>query len=419
MTPKHRILFKGYYNLHNFGDDLLLLAILDFFQNQMQWGREEVKLFVEPEEKSIQKLGYPHPYRLLPYLDPVKAKHARLKHSGQSSRLIKGMMGLYMLGCLLSALIYRVTNLQLGNRKNIRFFRTLDVIHYIGGGYLNTRLTWGTQFLVYELFFLAMARLINPKIQVIGTGLGIGPVHTQLYKRLFKRFIQNFSYLFVREKESETFIRSLGYQGHVQCIGDDVALLLPYFQDAIKETKPKAQFGLNLKFDTVHQYGDVQHFFERLLQERKAHGEEVIFFNFGRDHMALRQLPRELVNTISIQSCYETGLRHFAQRMAESKKSLGFAYHFAILCTLMKIPSANIYFDDYYRQKTGGVLELLCDRHLTLPYHQLGKLTPEKLLNELNQVDQAHATAMFEQLRQNYRQAYEDLERRRKESRIP
>ncbi|HEY9744728.1 MAG TPA: polysaccharide pyruvyl transferase family protein, partial [Oculatellaceae cyanobacterium] len=366
-SVKHRILFKGYYNVHNFGDDLLFLALLDFFQNRLGWERGDITVYVEPGEGSLEKLGYSHPYQLNNYLDPVKECHARLKKTGLPAAIVKLLMSAYMLWCLFCALVYKMCRLQLGNRKNIQFFKSLDVIHYIGGGYFNTRLTWGTQLLIYELFFTTMGKLINPKLQIIGTGLGIGPVTTSFYRNLFKHFAKHFDFIFVREKESEAFVRSLGTARHVRCIGDDVVLLRPYFQQIAKEVDSKKHVGLNLKFDDVHQYGSVQSFFEKLVQDCEASNREIRFFNFGRDHKALRQLPRELVKRLPIESCYETGLRHFARRLAESEKGLGFAYHFAILCALMDVPSANIYFDDYYRQKTGGVMSLLCKRHVTLP----------------------------------------------------
>lgn len=408
--PKHRILFKGYYNVHNFGDDLLFLALLDFFQNQMAWEKDEVRIFIEPEEESLKKLGYSTPYRLLPYLDPLKRKHHQLKKSGQANFITKTRMTLYMAGCLLSALLYKFTKLKVGNRKNIRFFRNLDIIHYIGGGYFNTRLPWGTQLLVYELFFTTMAKLINPKLQIIGTGLGIGPITTSLYKLLFKEFIKNFNYIFVREKESEVFVKTLGTSKHIQCIGDDVVLLLPYFQKISKAMPTKRKIGLNLKFDNVHHYGEAKLFFNKLFERQKLNEEEIIFFNFGRDHHALKDLPPELVENLSIESCYETGLKHFTEQLAASHRGIGFAYHFAIMCTLLNIPSANIYFDDYYRQKTGGVIQILCNKHLTIPYQKLSKLSPEELFQELNSVDQKNVPYIFNQLITHYKNAYEQLE---------
>ena len=408
--PKHRILFKGYYNVHNFGDDLLFLAILDFFQNQMDWKRDEVRIFIEPEEESLKKLGYLHPYRLLPYLDPLKKKHLQLKKLGQANSITKVHMMLYMIGCFISALIYRTTKLKIGNHKNIRFFCNLDVIHYIGGGYFNTRLPWGTQLLIYELFFTTMAKLINPKLQIIGTGLGIGPVTTSLYKLLFKVFIKKFNYIFVREKESEAFIKALGTSRHVQCIGDDVVLLLPYFQEVSKTIPTKKQVGLNLKFDKVHNYEEAKLFFNKLFESQSLSKEEIVFFNFGRDHLALEELPAEWVKNMPIQSCYETGLQHFTEQLAASQKGIGFAYHFAILCALLNVPSANIYFDDYYRQKTGGVIQIMCNQHFTIPYQKLPKLSPEEVFLKLDSVDQDNVPYIFNQLRTHYKNAYEQLE---------
>lgn len=408
--PKHRILFKGYYNVHNLGDDLLFLALLDFFQNHMQWRNKDITLFVEPGEDSLQKLGYTHPYMLLSYQDPIKAQHAQLKKNIKIGLFIKLFMGCLMLGNLISALLYRITKLQIGNAKNFLFFRNLDIVHYIGGGYFNTRLPWGMQLLVYESYFLIIGKLINPELQIIGTGLGIGPITHNFYKVLFKNFIKQFNFIFVREKESEAFVQSLGTAKHVQCIGDDVTLLLPYFQNIAQKTRKQPQFGLNLKFDNVHQYGTSQMFFENLIQDCAKSGQQVVFFNFGRDHEALKQLPIELTQKLPVYSCYETGLSYFVERLSESQKGAGFAYHFAILCALMAIPSANIYFDDYYRQKTGGVIKLLCNQHVTFDYQQLNKISPQQLLHELDLVDQDNASEIFNRLKTHYQQAYHILE---------
>ena len=99
----------------------------------------------------------------------------------------------------------------------------------------------------------------------------------------------------------------------------------------------------------------------------------------------------------------------FLKVLAQARYGLGFAYHFAILGTMLNIKTANIYYDDYYKQKTGGVMDQICDKPLTLSYEALMALPVESLLARLEATDANHLPVMVDRLSTTYAWAYQQF----------
>lgn len=409
MSKALNVLFRGYYNTHNLGDDLLFLALLEWFQAGLGLSGHQLNVWIETKEDSLPKLGYPHPYSEYTFTDPWKQQKQKLEQLPLIGKVAKPLMLLQVALTFIQAAIYRLTGLSFGLKSWLQQFKEVDVIHYVGGGYFNTRLRWGTQGLFFEWLLVSLAKLLKPEIKVVGTGLGIGPVDTNSFRWIFKQFAKQFEAIIVREGKSEAFINSLNTDTPTEVIADDVLLLKSYFERIKAEVEPNQTFGINLKFDDVHRYENGGEFFEKLINTCEARGESVTFFDFSRDHQALEHLPEAVRQRITQLSCYETGLRPFSEAMAKTSGGLGFAYHFAIVCALLDIPTINVYYDEYYLQKTGGVMALLCDKPCTVSFDELTNSEPETWLNQLNSLDRNHVPTLVAKLTERYNQLYQPM----------
>lgn len=418
------ILIRGYYNTHNLGDDLLLLALLEFFQHEAGYTPDTLVVWLESREKSLDKLGYKHPFPVQFFSDPWKQWQATLPGWLQHSPLSKVALFANMLVSLVLAGLYRFTGWRLGLKNWFAFLAPLDVIHYAGGGYFNTRLPWGLQLLLYELFFTAMARLLKPEITILGTGMGLGPVEGPVRGTLFrwiaKPFFEGFRHVFVREAESARFLESIQLSKPYECLSDDVLLLGPYFQsiqpgnqEAAEQHKPEEdtpfRFGLNLKFDEAHRYENFAGNLQALLATCKRQGLEPTFFDFSQDHKALKQLPKEVRDALPLYSCYSMGLAGFIAHLRESRYSLGFAYHFAILAAMLQIPAVSCYYDSYYKQKTNGVLRQFDEAPAVLSFGTLVQTPVKQLIEQMDTFQPERLEQARQDLIRAYRQAYATL----------
>jgi hypothetical protein len=62
--------------------------------------------------------------------------------------------------------------------------------------------------------------------------------------------------------------------------------------------------------------------------------------------------------------------------------------------------------DDYYKQKTGGVIQQICEKHLTISYKTLLEMPVENLFDTLDTTDANQLPAMVERLSKTYDWAY-------------
>jgi polysaccharide pyruvyl transferase WcaK-like protein len=108
---------------------------------------------------------------------------------------------------IVDIIIYKLTGGCLFFQKVCGFFKNLDVIYYIGGGYFSE--DWPKR-LYIEFIVVNMAKIYNPELKIIGTGMGIGPFRKRLPLYMLREFFSKFDYIFTREEESLLSLRQLG-----------------------------------------------------------------------------------------------------------------------------------------------------------------------------------------------------------------
>lgn len=408
QTPLN-LYFRGCYNSTNFGDDLLLFGLLDALHRSVGLQAENTTVWIDPQQDSIPALNYPLPFELHAFHEPLKGWNRTLASWNLHGLVRKLFLVLGIVYFTLVYGLYSILKLPLGAFKTIEFFKKLNVLHYIGGGYFNTRLGFGTDLLVYEYLMVTFIHWVNPKAKIVASGLGIGPVTSPFYEWLYKQFLKHFSFVYVREKESLAFVKKLAPTLECQCLGDDATLLLPACHEALFPIQKQNLFAINLKYDDVHDYHAMGEKLEAIVNHVKAQGFEVAFFSFGADHKAIKHLPASLQNSFPVYNPYEMGLMPFLKALAQARYGLGFAYHFAILGTMLNIKTANIYYDDYYKQKTGGVIDQICDKPLTISYQALMTLPVETILPTLDATDANNLPVMVERLSSTYAWAYQQF----------
>ncbi|MDV2991462.1 MAG: hypothetical protein N4J56_001116 [Chroococcidiopsis sp. SAG 2025] len=198
MNQKKKIYLRGAYNLYNFGDDLLLISTIEFFNKHLRLTRENLELYGSKNFESLSQLKFDsdlelkHSVEWSDIIYRINLKLERLRIPIQFPLVVHQLLGHVLRGewleqsrflsfCQVVAIAiiiftdtisYKLFQKALFTKEYINFLKQLDVIHYIGGGYLNER--W-LEVIIYEYITISLARSFNPKIKVIGTGLGLGP----------------------------------------------------------------------------------------------------------------------------------------------------------------------------------------------------------------------------------------------------
>lgn len=362
-----RIFIRGAYNLYNFGDDLILGAIIFFLENTIKFRGE---IFLQPNEyNSFAKLGLRCELPLRYGIDiesMLKEKNARLKRLNFPKVFRIFILVSYLVFLILDVAIFRIARRSISHREFISFYKNIDVIHYAGGGYITDR--WKRR-LLYEFLTLKVAKLINPRIHVIGTGMGIGPFHSAVFLTICKYFLSMFDYLFLREMQSYYLAKKLVPSISAECYGDDVLLLLPELEKLAQQVKKRDYLGVNLKDFPDHKYERVINQLETILQQAIEYGIVPHYFCFGEkpgpDDISLLDSCSEIKRFIRyVHSPYQEGFHQFMRNIARVKVGIGFAYHFNVVLRLLKIPTIAIYQGKYYEQKIKGVLQDVMCWHL-------------------------------------------------------
>ena len=441
MNKKNRIFLRGCHNLFNFGDDLLLISTLELLSKDLGLTNEDLDIYLSQNDQSLANLKFETNLKLKYCLElsdiiyqinlklkklyiPLEIPHIYdLLRNILTARVSKRLrISSFCLLIVLAAIVftdvvlYKVFHKALFTKEYIAFLQKLDVIHYVGGGYFTDR--W-IEVLICEWFIVALAKAFNPDLKVIGTGLGLGPFKPKLNLKILKAFIKNFDYLFVREKESLDLINNLNIKLYKKVMGDDVILLLPYLNQLKSESKLNCSqtTALNLKSFPDHDYSLLKQNIEVYLKSIEGKKSRVEFFCFGRkpgpdDHSLVESLAQPYQDKLIIHDPYEEGWLKFLENLAKADRGLGFAYHFNVILTLLKIPNVNVYAGDYYRQKIGGVIKQLNKNSIILSIDELvGKdLASVLAVTGTNQTNTgAIAELMYHEMKSEYLSAYKRI----------
>ncbi|MCX5679681.1 MAG: polysaccharide pyruvyl transferase family protein [Candidatus Omnitrophica bacterium] len=372
MIRKKRILFRGFYNFYNFGDDLVLIAWNDFLSSKLKYTNEKLELYTIQRDKSSTKLNFDNqlsldhqePPDITSYInEKFKRFHVALKIPN-TIELIEGMKRWLLTSIvIIDTAVYKISRKSFFIKEYLDFLSSLDVIHYIGGGYFTDR--WNAV-LVYEFFLVLLAKNVNSDLKIIGTGLGLGPFKNRLSRIVFKFFAKNFDYLFVRDDISLKLLEDLKVGVCADTLGDDAILLFPFIED-IKQKQnvySNNRIAFNLKSFPDHDYFLIKRNIENYLRCMRLQNCKIEYFCFGKkpgpdDRKLMEILDEELRKDLSIHDPYEEGWTSFIENLAQTAVGLGFAYHFSVILTLLGIPVVSVYSGGYYRQKMEGGIKFL------------------------------------------------------------
>jgi polysaccharide pyruvyl transferase WcaK-like protein len=442
MNKKTKIYLRGAYNLYNFGDDLLLISTIELLSKQLQLTNENSELYVSKNFESLLQLDFDGDlelqnsvewsdiiYRInlkleklrLPFKLPLVI-HQLLGHvlRGEwleQSRFLSFCQSIIIaIAIFIDIFLYKLFRKALFTKEYINFLQNLDVIHYIGGGYLNER--W-LEVIIYEYITITLAQSFNPNLKVIGTGLGLGPFKSKASLVIFKLFVAKLDYLFVREAESLSIIEHLKVDVNKKVMGDDVILLLPYINQINNEINSNSITALNLKSFPDYNYvlikDNLETYFKSSLDFQNS---QVEYFCFGRepgpgDRNLLEIFDRYYQDSLVVRDPYEEGWLSFLKNLSRARVGLGCAYHFNIILTLFNIPTVGIYSGSYYKQKIAGVMQLLSQNAIVL---SLDKLASGKDVAEvLNVAIDSHISGentleqMYEVMKREYVNAYKSI----------
>jgi len=408
LKDKINILLKGYYDFFNFGDDLLLLANIELLEKDLGLTPDKVNLYYEKQKDSLPYLKYYKQLNLKDFEEPIKKSVKKNKKTKKAGKFTALKTLFYFFFAFINALIYRIFKKPLFHKQTVEFIKDLDVIHYVGGGYFTTIWEFSLQYLVYEYLFISLARFINPKIKIIGTGLGIGPIESRLYEFVFTLFINQFNYVFTRDDVSYETVRFMSENVNLTSISDDAMMLLPIFKSSERKVRENI-FAINLKFDKQHEYGGVKNSIQNLIIFLHSLGYKVEFFSFGLDHHALAEFDRGLVENLTIHNPYEEGFLPFLQNLSKAKVGLGFAYHFSVLCSIFNIPSVCVFSDEYYSQKIEGVTLKITPGQKIVHADDLAFMSPQEILKGLDVLKENYREEIYLDMKHEYIAAYKDM----------
>ena len=365
VKNKIRIFIKGAYNCYNFGDDVIFIANLYFLEKKLGLTEKNCELYIEEKKNSVEKLNYKFDLKLKigiginEIFEPLNSYLKFLKFP----KFVRLFFASFILvAFFLNIWFFRIFRKKIFFRDIITFFENLDIIHYIGGGYITDR--WKMR-MIQEYLTVNIAKRINPDLKIIGTGLGLGPFRFKISLFFLKGFLNKFDYLFLREQQSFDLVRKLNIKTYVKCCGDDALLLYPLFKD-LKYKQPKFNKkigGFNLKDFPDHNYIKIKKNIEKLLNLLQTENFEIKYFCFGQkpgpdDYNVLSTLDLKLTKDLIIYNPYKQGFYEFIKNLAKVNFGIGFAYHFNVILSIMDIPSIAIYAGDYYKQKITGAMKL-------------------------------------------------------------
>lgn len=359
------VLMRGAHDSFNFGDDLIFIAIYYFLIKDLKL-ENMLDLYTQRNVYSLDKLSFEFDLKLnkskeiSDVIYPVNSKLKTLK----IPRVFRILCAMFIFSIfLINVCLFRVIGKSLFFKNVILFFKNLDVIHYIGGGYITDR--WRNR-MIYEFLTVNIAKMINPDLRIIGTGLGLGPFSHKSSFVFLKKFLGKFDYLFLREQQSFDLVKKLNIKVNVKCLGDDALLLFPIFENLKykRDELNKNVVAINLKDFPDHNYDEIRDIisdFVALADKKNFHIE---YFSFGQkpgpdDYDVLKNLRFDGEKLISaVHNPYKEGINTFIQSLNKVKFGFGFAYHFNVILAIMSIPSISIYVGDYYEQKIKGSMAL-------------------------------------------------------------
>jgi len=348
----------GAHNSFNFGDDAIYIAINYFYKHRLGLNKNNCIIWTRKGFSSTKKLNY--------FIDINEKYYEFPLFMYQNLNLPRPIKYLIYLTISIPALVislalYKLFKIKLFYKNQIDFFENINIIHYIGGGYIND--LWFRR-LIIEYLFVKIAKSVNPKIRIIGTGLGLGPFKRKLSLYLLKEFLNEFDFIFLRESKSLEIVKSLKLKEniYIKNLGDDALLLKPYIDNLRSQVNKDNSIIINLKEFPEYNKGYElikDNFIDLVNLLSKKYKIKYACFGQkpGPDDIRIIKHLNLISEKSEILNPYEIGLEKFLIELSKSTYGIGFAYHFVIFSIMLGINSIYFYKGDYYKQKINGALE--------------------------------------------------------------
>jgi polysaccharide pyruvyl transferase WcaK-like protein len=388
-----RILLRGSYDSFNLGDDLTFIALVRFLRREFGVAQDALEVYARRRLGSLERLVGRDGFCWTEGREIDDLVRARWPTAAsRAPRVVRRLLLLLTVAALFVHIcIFRILRKCIAFGDFIPFFAGLDVIHYKGGGYVAGR--WRNR-LVHEVLTLRAAKMSNPRLKIVGTGLGLGPFDDRRSSLVARAFLSKFDTLFVRDRQSLDIAKSLNPRLDVRCLADDVLLFAPMIEsmDHRGGGGGKAVAAINLKDFPDHDYGVIADKVDELLATLQARGLRVEFFSFSHspgpcDSRALESLPlrhRDIIQ--AVHNPYEEGLDIFLANLGKARLGFGFAYHFIVVLGMMDVPAVAAYAGGYYQQKMRSAAEFL-DLPLVLSADDLMGLDVRTVVDQVLRTD--------------------------------
>ena len=432
MNNLKKIHLRGAYNCYNFGDDLLLIANLKFLHKFLQDAyHTKAQIYISQRADSLSQLRVeemtpdivfspelPTGTRLITAINNIllpKKMHLPTifslwrRFADRKYRQIFNV--LLLLGLTLffgvNALLFYCFKRGLWGKNFAKFLADLDVIHYIGGGYFSDR--WCDR-LLSEYLTVLVAKIVNPDITVIATGLGIGPLHNRCNRLLARWLFRKFSYIAVREPQSLRLLAEIKVNAGQELLGDDLLLLYPYFARLSAGTnRSQSAIALNLKNFSDFDYSSMTSKLQALWDYPQRQGYNRQYFSFEPQQQSAPDSLSSLNVGVVSHDPYRQGWQTIIEAMARMQIGIGCAFHFCLALTLLDIPVVVVYSGSYYHQKTKAIV-WLNDKAIVYALPELMSPAMESLIEALAigslPTHRSHYALLHQQMVTRYRQIY-------------
>jgi len=339
---KVKIFLRGAYNSFNLGDDLLLFGALGFLKELKKKEKRKLKVYIHKGQKSFWKLNFP-------YTLPLFSSAASLVHQWEKEERRLSQSAFWFRRFRKIVLVFKI-GLKLlfpfWSFPEIRFYRSLDIVWFLGGAYLNS---FSRSFLYLEYFNLVFAKRVNFKLKVIGSGMQWGPFRSRFDIWVAKRMAFLFDKIIVRDKKSFALLRSWGAK--VELGEDDLWLGVPFFKQY--RSVNKKGIALNLRFRSGEPSKKQKQDLKKFLLSLPFSLSRAVFFSL-RERKSFedwRLLAQIDLPSLKIVNPYKVGWRVFVQELSSKKEAVGGAFHFILLALFLGLRGYLFFTDAYYCQK--------------------------------------------------------------------
>jgi len=299
-------------------------------------------------------------------LVPIRFRRSEVNRGQWTARFV--YLGLLKRARRLAAEFNRTGHLG-GNsilRKHISDISSVDVLIYLGGGYINS---WHVKAQSY-LYLISSVVAVELGIPVIGTGLNLGPFNTFDLNHI-SPILKKFSLIGVRdEQQSIQALKEMGIYSESKHYfsSDDATNLPPKFDQALSQWADQASPYISLH---VHYWRlsecDWQHFSRKIATViesiiSKADINIVMLpMIFGHntaafDARALTDIADQCAHSDRILMAPEhltpQNLRYLYGR---ASRALVCRHHSMVFSLAADVPTTALAYDEYYQQKLFGI----------------------------------------------------------------